>query len=208
MHHIMTDIKQIANDIYSKEKTKSHQDLVDNFEKYENTIDAVDYNLTADTYDIYAQLIADYGIALTEIHSYKKATPYIDKALDLFRNNKKYTADTLHNVKFYETLLFNRGLCYYYLNKYELARPDFDLLVKLYPDNSIYPKWTTAIKNKNLSRLKNIMWYLVAGALLIESFLDKNTTIKDLMLGLGLLCLLVAIVSETLIYYRKKKYDA
>lgn len=204
----MTDIKQIADDIYSKDKTKSHKDLVENFEQHQQIIDSLDFNSTADTYDIYSQLIADYGIALAEIHSYKKAVPVIEKALDLFKKNTKYTPDTILNIKFYETLIFNRGLCNYYLDKYELAKPDFELLVKLYPDNSIYPKWTNAINDKSLNRLKNILWYGVAGAVLIESFFDKPALIKDITLGVGLLCLLGVIVLETLMYYRKKKYGA
>ena len=204
----MTDIKEIADDIYSKEKTKSHRDLVDNFEQHQSAIEAIDYKSTQDTYDIYSQLVGDYGIALAETQSYKKAIPPIDKALNLFLNNKKYTSDTLLKVKFYETLLFNRGLCNYYLDKYELARPDFELLVKLYPDNSIYPKWTNTIGSRKLNRLKNILWYFVAGSVLIESFFSKSTLIKDLTLGIGLLALLGAIILETIMYYRKKKYGA
>jgi len=204
----MTDIKEIADDIYSKEKTKSHRDLVDNFERHQKIIETIDYKATQDSYDIYSQLIGDYGIALAETQSYKKAIPSIEKALDLFLNNEKYTADTLPKVKFYETLIFNRGLCNFYLDKYELAKPDFELLVKLYPDNNIYPKWTNAIGNRGLNRLKNILWYVVAGSVLVESFFSKTTLVKDLTLVLGLLALLGAIILETMMYYRKKKHGA
>jgi len=152
----MIDIKVIAEDIYSKENTKSHRDLIDNFERHQKTIETIDFKATEDTYAIYSQLLADYGIALAETQSYRKAIPTIDKALDLLENNKKFTTKTLPNVKFYETLIFNRGICNYYRDKFELARPDFELLVRLYPDNDNYPKWTNAIKNRKLNRLKNI----------------------------------------------------
>jgi tetratricopeptide (TPR) repeat protein len=204
----MTDIKEIAGDIYNKENTKSHRDLIDNFERHQKTIETIDYKATVDSYDIYSQLIADYGIALAETQRYKKAIPSIDKALVLLENNKKFTTQTLPNVKFYETLIFNRGICNYYLDKFELARPDFELLVKLYPDNDNYPKWTNAIENKKWSRLKNILWYFVAGSVLIESFYNKISLIKDLTLGVGLLALLGAIILETLLYFRKRKYGA
>jgi len=204
----MTDIKEIANDIYSKENTKSHRDLIHNFERHQKTIETIDYKATVDSYDIYSQLIADYGIALAETQSYRKAIPSIDKALNLLENNTKFTAETLSNVKFYETLIFNRGICNYYLDKFELARPDFELLVKLYPDNDNYPKWTNAIENRKLNRLKNILWYFVAGSVLIESFYNKTTLIKDLTLGIGMLSLLGAIILETMIYIRKRKYGA
>lgn len=204
----MIDIKLIAEDIYSKENTKSHRDLIDNFERHQKTIETIDFKATEDTYDIYSQLLADYGIALAETQSYRKAIPTIDRALDLLENNKKFTTKTLPNVKFYETLIFNRGICNYYLDKFELARPDFELLVRLYPDNDNYPKWTNAIKNRKLNRLKNILWYFVAGSVLIESFYKKTTLIKDLTLGIGLFALLVAIIFETMIYIRKRKYGA
>lgn len=204
----MIDIKVIAEDIYSKENTKSHRDLIDNFERHQKTIETIDFKATEDTYDIYSQLLADYGIALAETQSYRKAIPTIDKALDLLENNRKFTTKTLPNVKFYETLIFNRGICNYYLDKFELARPDFELLVRLYPDNDNYPKWTNAIKNRKLNRLKNILWYFVAGSVLIESFYKKTTLIKDLTLGIGLFALLVAIILETMMYIRKRKYGA
>ncbi|QGK74417.1 hypothetical protein [Flavobacterium sp. SLB02] len=204
----MTDIKEIANDIYSKENTKSHRDLIHNFERHQKTIETIDYKATVDSYDIYSQLIADYGIALAETQSYRKAIPSIDKALNLLENNTKFTAETLSNVKFYETLIFNRGICNYYLDKFELARPDFELLVKLYPDNDNYPKWTNAIENRKLNRLKNVLWYFVAGSVLIESFYNKTTLIKDLTLGIGMLSLLGAIILETMMYIRKRKYGA
>jgi tetratricopeptide (TPR) repeat protein len=204
----MTDIKEIAEDIYSKENTKSHRDLIDNFERHQKTIETIDFKATVDTYDIYSQLLADYGIALAETQSYNKAIPAIDKALELLENNKKFTTKTLPNVKFYETLIFNRGICNYYLDKFEMARPDFELLVRLYPNNDNYPKWTNAIKNKKLNRLKNILWYFVAGSVLIESFYNKTTLIKDLTFGIGLLALLGAIILETMMYIRKRKYGA
>jgi tetratricopeptide (TPR) repeat protein len=203
----MTGIEEIADDIYSDKKTRSYADLIGNFEKYQKDLNTIDYNVTAESYDIYSQLIADYGIALAETQRYKKALPIIEKALNLFRNNKKYTATDLIELKFYETLIFNRGLSHYYLGKYNLARPDFELLIKLYPENDIYPKWANSIGSRKLNRVKNILWYFVAGALLVESFFHKTTLIKDVTLGLGLLALIGAIVLETIMYYQKKKYE-
>lgn len=201
----MTQIREIADDIYSKEKTKSHHDLVVNFERHQKTIEAIDFNATQESYDIYSQLIADYGIALAETRNYKKALPQIDKALDLLLSNKKFTTDTLPKVKFYEILVFNRGVCNYYLDKYKLALPDFELLVKLYPDNTVYQNWLIASGNKKLSRMKNILWYIVAGSVLVESLLSPATLLKDVTLAVGIFALLAAIILEIMLYFRKRK---
>ena len=96
----MKDIKQISDEIYDKDKTKSYRDFIDKYKKYEAEIETTDYNLSQEIYDIYSQLIADFGIALTNTKSYKKAIPILNRAYDLFLNNKKYTIDKLQNVGF------------------------------------------------------------------------------------------------------------
>jgi tetratricopeptide (TPR) repeat protein len=204
----MIDIKQIADDIYNKEKPKTPRDFIANFKKHQQAIESVDYNSAEDTYDTYSQLIGDYGIALAETQSYKKAIPVLDKALDLLIKNKRFAPDTLPNLAFYETLLFKRGQSYYNLDKFELAKPDFELLIKLYPDNSIYPKWVNAIKNGNLIRLRNILWYCVAGAVIIENFFNNRTLMKYLILGFGVLSLISVVVLEIVFYFKKRKYGA
>ena len=203
----MTDIKQISDEIYDKENTKSHRDFIDNYLKHETEIEETDYNSSQETYDIYSQLIADYAIALSSTNSYKKAIPVIDKALDLFLNNKKHTPDTLRNVGFYEALLFNRATCNYYLDKFELAKPDFELLIKLYPDNSDYPKWINGFKTKKLYRLRNLLFYIIATSTLIVSIFKNQTLLKYIFLGIGLTSLVLAGIIELNLFIRKRKYS-
>ena len=204
----MSSIKQILDEIYSKENTKSPRDFVDNFEKHYHLIEAIDHNETMDMNDTYSQLIADYGIALAETQSYKKAIPVLDKALNLFQNNKKFSPESLRNLEFYQALLFSRGKSYFNLDNFELAKLDFELLTELYPDNSIYAKWTSAIKNKNLNRTRNILWYCVAGFAIVESFLGKESYLKDIALALGAISLLSTISIEVILYYRRNKNGA
>lgn len=203
----MSSIRQIADEIYSKENTKSYRDFVDNFEKHCHSIETIKYNETMETYDTFSQLIADYGIALAETQSYKKAIPVLDKALNLLQNNKNFSPESLRNLEFYQVLLFNRGKSYFNLDNFELAKPDFELLTELYPDNSIYPKWTSAIKNKYLNRTRNILWYCVAGFVIVESFLSKESYMKDIAFAFGAISLLSAISIEVILYYRRKKSD-
>ena len=204
----MKDIKQISDEIYDKENTKSHRDFIDNYRKHETEIEETNYNSSQETYDIYSRLIADYSIALSSTKSYKKAIPEIDKALDLFINNKKYTPDTLRNVGFYEALLFNRATCNYYLDKFDLAKPDFDLLIKLYPDNSDYPKWINGFKTKKLYRLRNLLFYVLAASTLIVTVFENRTLLKYIFLGIGLTALVFTGIIELNIFIRKRKYSA
>src|ERR1035437_1973629 len=117
----MINIKEIAEEIYSTDNTKTHKDLVQNIEKNLSLINTIDYNESEDIYDTYSQIIADYGLALAEIESYKKAIPEIEKALDLFKNNPKYTAENLKDVLFYEKLIFKVGVSNYYLDYFDKA---------------------------------------------------------------------------------------
>ena len=202
----MTDIKQIADEIYDKEKTKSYRDLINAYKKHKIAIEQTDFKSSDETYKIYSELIADYGIALTKTKCYKKAIPIINEALDLFTNNKQYSSDTLKDISFYEALLFNRGICNFNLYNYELAKTDFELLIKLYPDNSIYPTWKNEFKVKKLYRLRNVLWYIVSGSVLLEMLFEKQTLGKNIFLGVALVSLITSGVIELNIYIRKRKY--
>lgn len=204
----MTNLQQIADDIYSTENTKSHKDLVLNYEKYKEELDRFDYNESQEKYDLFLRLLSDYAIALAGIESYKKAIPHIEKALELFKADKEFDPQKIYNTKFYELLLWNRGKSNYYLENYSLAKLDFELLVKEYPDNFIYKKWLITTKNIKLHLIKNILWYGVVVSLFIETFLDKIIFEKLIVIYIGILGLLAVLTLEALVYYRKKKYFA
>ena len=201
----MEELGKIADDIYSKENTTSHHALVANYEKYKDVLDKIDYNESQEKYDLFLQLLADYAIALSEIESYKKALMQIDKALDLFRNDKEFDPEKIKCIKFYELLLWNRGKSNYHLENYKEARSDFELLTKEYPENFTYKKWLSAVKNIKRHRIKNILWYCVIILLAIESFIVKKIIIQNTLLTACTLCLIAVIGLEINIYYQKKK---
>lgn len=204
----MTDLRQIADDIYSKEKTTSHKDLVVNYEKYKDVLDKYDFAASQEKYDLFLQLLADYAIALSEIESYDKALPQIQKALDLFHTDKQFDPKKIYSIKFYELLIWNRGRSNYNLENYSLAKPDFESLTSQYPDNITYKKWLTATTNIKRNKIKNILWYFLAGSVLVESFLDKWIVAKNTFLFIGLFSLIVVVGLEINMYLRKKKYES
>lgn len=145
----MNNLKEIAAEIYDHNKTKSYEELAKKIESNLQLIQSFDYKESAETYDIYSQLIANYGIALSETENYTKAIPKIEKALELFKNNPIYSQETINEVKFYEILIFNHAICNYYLNNIDKSKEDFKILVKLYPNNMLYSKWIEEINKKS-----------------------------------------------------------
>lgn len=200
----MNELKEIALKIYSVEKTKSPQDMVDNFELHEDLIESAAHNSSTDNHTLYIQLTSDYAIALTSISSYKKAVPYLNKGLSLLLCDTTIDKENIQKVKFYPALIFNRGICNYYLKNYPDSKKDFVLLTQLYPDNIIYKNWLAAIDTLFLSRIKNILWLVVAGLLLTELLLKHYNLPYEVILWTGILCLLVVIVLEIIIYDRKR----
>jgi hypothetical protein len=200
----MTELKAISLKIYTVETTKSPQDMVNNFELHQDIIESTDYNSSLETYTLYTRLTSDYAIALTNIYSYKKAIPYLNKGLDLLVNDSTIDKENIRTVKFYEALIFNRGICNYYLKNYSVSKKDFVLLTQLYPDNVIYKNWLTAINTLSLSRVKNILWLLIVGFLVTETFLKHYNLPHEIFLWTAVILLLVVAVLEIIIHNKKK----
>jgi hypothetical protein len=200
----MNELKTIALKIYTVETTKSHQDMVDIFELHEDLIESSDHNSSPENHTLYTRLTSDYAIALTNIESYKKAIPYLDKGLSLLMKDPTIDQENIKTVKFYQTLIFNRGVSNYYLNNYSASKRDFVLLTKLYPDNITYKNWLIAINNISLHRIKNILWILVTAFLLIETFLKHYNFPHELFLWTGVISLITVVVLEIVISNRKK----
>jgi tetratricopeptide (TPR) repeat protein len=200
----MTELKLISLKIYTVETTKSPQDLVDNFETHQDLIESADHNSTLEDYSLYTRLTSDYAIALTDIESYKKAIPYLNKGLTLLTNDPTVDKENIKSVKFYQALIFRRGISNYYLKNYSEAKKDFTLLTKFYPDNVTYKTWLIAINNISLNRIKNILWLLVAIFLMGETFLKHYNLPHELFLWTGVLALVTVVILEIIISNRKK----
>jgi len=201
----MNELKAIALKIYTAETNKSPQDMVDNFELHQDLIESADHNSSTENYTLYTRLTSDYAIALTSIYSYKKAIPYLNKGLSLLLADTTIDKENIQTVKFYQALIFNRGICNYYLKNYSDSKKDFVLLTQMYPDNIIYNNWLTTLDTLFLNRIKNILWLIVAGFLLIEIVLKHFNLPHEIFLWTGVISLLVVTVLEIIIYNRKKR---
>ncbi|HVA97339.1 MAG TPA: tetratricopeptide repeat protein [Bacteroidia bacterium] len=195
------DIKKLAAEIYAD---RTNAVLVANFEKHQQEIDAVDYNESQEIYDIYSGLIANYGIALAQIDQFKKAIPVLNKAIQLFENNKEYSFHDLLESNLYVNSYFNLGYSYCRRNKYKLAKPYFEFLIKHFPENLHYANWLNRINSDNLIRLRDILMYCLTGSLLIETFYGKEYPIlKYLGIGLWIPSLIISIILGIILYNKE-----
>lgn len=202
----MTNLQQIAAEIYNRERSTSHRELVANIERNWTAIQSAEHQANRAEHDVYCQLMADYGIALAEIQDYQKALPQIATALKLFENNPNLN-NRLPDLKFYESLLFQQGLCHFYQGNPTLALPVFKQLVKLYPQNSLYQTWVNAIHKRKWRRWKIASWYLLAVAVIGMSIFDEPSGYKNASIALGIVALVGGLALDGVIFYSKKKLN-
>lgn len=196
----MTNLQQIAAEIYNRERSTSHRELVANIERNWTAIQSAEHQANRAEHDVYCQLMADYGIALAEIQDYRKALPQIATALKLFENNPNLNT-RLPDLKFYESLLFQQGLCHFYQGNPALALPVFKQLVKLYPQNSLYQTWVNAIHKRKWRRWKIASWYLLAVAVIGMSIFDEPSGYKNASIALGIVALVGGLALDGVIFY-------
>lgn len=200
----MPKLEQIAAEIYNREHSTSHRALVANIERHWTAIQSAEHQANRAEHDVYCQLMADYGIALAEIQDYQKALPQIATALKLFENNPNLNT-RLPDLKFYETLLFQQGLCHFYQGHPALALPVFEQLVTLYPQNSLYQTWVNAINKRKWRRWKIASWYLLAVAVIGMSIFDEPSWYKNASIALGTVALVGGLVLDGMGYVSRRK---
>lgn len=200
-----SQLKNIADEIYNTENTKTDKDFILNYEKHLELFENCDFNGTPEKYSLFKKLLSDYAICLANEANYLKALPKIEKALALYESSIEYYISNNAKDKNYELLLWNRGRSHYYLEKYKLAQRDFELLTKIFPDNTIYINWLRASRNHVWYKVRNILWYVVLGTILVESFVGLDKNLKLFLLGIGSVSLLVALGIELSIYLQKHK---
>lgn len=199
-------IKELYNKVYSTNETKTPEVFVQLYEKNKDIIDNQD-TTDDDSYEAVMRLTADYAHHLVIKESYKKALPYLEKAIDLFENFKGFDLSKMNKVSFYNILRFDRGRAYYYLKCYSKSNSDFFWLVTHNPDNDSYKNWLENIRLRKLNVLNSVLWYILAVLLILEIFIDKITykTIHTFLLILSSFLLLSILVLEAIKYIRKRK---
>ncbi len=190
----MTDIKILHDKIYADGIQKPPKVFIDIYEENKNLIESADSSTSNPDYDGIMRITAEYGLALSQYGSSKKSIPYLDKAIQLFKNSSQ---TDLTKVQMYETLVWARGLENYNQEKYFLAKLDFQYLVDNYPDNDKYRNWLLSSRTIKTRKYVNYLWFALVVAMVWETIVNKdNRQLKDYLLIAGSVLFVLAIIGE------------
>jgi tetratricopeptide (TPR) repeat protein len=171
----MTDIKSLYDRIYSDKLTKDPKSFIYIYEEHKNLIEGAEQSTSNTAFDCLMRITADYALSLSQYGSSRKSIPYLDKAIQLFKNS---SLTDLKEVQMFEMLVWTRGVENYNQKNYSLASTDFQYLVDNYPDNDKYRNWLIASKTKKTKKYLNFIWGF-ASMSLIWYLLAKNDRDTD-----------------------------
>jgi hypothetical protein len=167
----MTNIKILYDKIYADGIQKPSKVFIDIYEENKNLIEGADSSTSNPDYDGIMRITAEYALSLSYYGSSKKSIPYLDKAIQLFKDRSQ---TDLTKVQMYEMLVWARGTENYNQKKYSLATKDFQYLVVNYPDNDKYRNWLLASKTIKVKKYSNYLWFGVLILMVWESLVDKE----------------------------------
>ena len=190
----MTDIKTLYDKIYSEGIQKPPKVFIDIYEENKNLIEGADSSTSNPDYDGIMRITAEYGLALSRYGCSRKSIPYLDKAIQLFKDSSQ---TDLTKVQMYEMLIWARGIENYNQKKYSLAKPDFQYLVDNYPDNDKYRNWLLASRTIQVKKYVNFIWGATAVFLVWETMVSKeDRQLKDYLLIATTILFVIALIGE------------
>ena len=190
----MTDIKSLYDKIYSDRETKDPKIFIDIYEENKNLIESADNSTSNPDYKGIMRITADYALALSQYGSSRKSIPYLDKAIQLFKNS---SLTDLKEVQMFETLVWARGTENYNQEKYSLASTDFQYLADNYPDNDKYRNWLIASKTIKTKKYLNFIWgFAMVGFIWYLMATNDRDQNRNYFLGAAIVFGLVAVTVE------------
>lgn len=156
-------------------------------------------------YDRVTQFTSDYAHSLVHNESHTKAKPEIDKAIRLFENHPDYNEEELLDIKYYETLIFDRSVVNYYAKNYKEAIEDLSILTNKFPNDEKFRNWLRAAKSYKLMRFEKVLYMFLIAALIADVFLESSNPILDIVITGVLAISLITIGGIELIKWKQKK---
>ncbi|RUT73427.1 hypothetical protein [Ancylomarina longa] len=193
------ELENLYDKLYSEGPTKNPKTFIQLIKNDLTEIDLQDYSSNPKL----ARVVADYGICLAKEGHYKKAYPFIEKAIQWFETEE--TNSDLWIKPMYEVLIFNRGFVNYKLNNKIKAKLDFKTLVKRFPNNKLYVNWLKADSVVTYSRVE---WFFVGLSIisLTASFILKPE--DGFMDKVALYTMVIGILGGIIVsQIRKKKFN-
>jgi hypothetical protein len=190
----MKDLKTLYDKIYSDGIHKPAKVFIDIYEENKNLIESADSSTSNPDYDGIMRITAEYALSLSSYGSSKKSIPYLDKAIQLFKDSSQ---TDLTKIQMYEALVWARGFENYNQEKYSLAKLDFQYLVDNYPDNDKYRNWLLASRTVQTRKYVNYLWLALLVTMVWETMVNKdNRQLKDYLLIAGSVLFVLAIIGE------------
>ncbi len=191
----MSRISEIYDSVYQDEYIKEIDKFLAIIEPEIRSIIKAELSGNDDRYKA-TRLIADYALNLSKKGQWKKALPYLGRAIYLFETDEKLTGQDLLNEPVYESLIWMRGEIYFYLKKYSLAKQDFKRLHTKWPENERFKNWYNACVSRNATR---VQW--AAASLLLIYFIARYMLgiESDLLFWVnlvGVFCFSASVISE------------
>ena len=199
----MTDIKSLYDKIYSDNETKDPKQFIDIYEENKTLIESEDNLKTNADFDRLMRITSDYALSLSNYGSSRKSIPYLDKAVQMFKNS---SWKDLAKLSMYETLVWTRAVENYNQKRYSLATQDFQYLVYTYHDNDKYKNWLVAARTVKVKKYLNFFWFGAFTCLFWETMVNKeNVKLKNYLLVATIAMFGLAIATELINVFIKSR---
>lgn len=199
----MNEIKDLYDKLYLNNIPGDAKHFIDLYEENKILIEGADSSTSNPDYNGIMRITSDYALALSQYGSSRKAIPYLDKAIQLFKDS---SSKDLTKVPMYEMLVWARGFENYNQKKYSLSVNDFQYLVDNYPENDKYKNWLSASKTIKVKKYSNYLWLGVLICLVWETMVNKDDEkLKFNLLIIATVLFVLAIVAEIFNFLVKAK---
>lgn len=201
----MTDIKSLHDRIYSDTSTKEPKTFINIYEENKDLIEGADYTISNPDYQGIMRITADYALALSHYGSSRKSIPYLNKAIQLYKNSP---LTGLKEGTMFEALLLARGIENYNQKKYSLASADFQYLFDNYPDNDRYKNWLIASNTIKTKKYLNFFWGLAIASFVCYLMAANDRAPSSMYFILATIAfVLVAVAFEVANWLRKSRIN-
>ena len=205
MRNYQNDFNELYESIYSKNLHHEPRKFVEFFDHNRILIEGQNISINEIIYDRVTRLKSDYAHSLIHNESHAKAKPEIDKALKLFENHPDYNEKDLLDIKYYETLIFDRAVVNFYSKNYKEAVEDFKTLTQKFPDDEKFRNWLKSTEAYKLVKFEKVLYIILAVTLFADLFLEDLNPLLDNLITVIFILGLSSIVTLEFVKWNSKR---
>lgn len=201
----MKDIQQLKDE-FDKLGESDNLAMIKFYESNIDSINNINPKLDNNHYDFKMRLQSEYGLSLVSAGYYSQAVSVLKNSIKLFENAPTVESEKIHEITFYQHLLWNYGLALWETKKINEAQTLFERLVLNYPKNEKYRVWLNGLKAEKIKKITRPLWVICSIWLICElTIFEKFDQNLQLLLSLiGILFLGSVGIIELRIYFLRK----